>query len=105
MYFVCTHILVLLKKIQMSIEVDSWPYDFPASKDFHSKDQRGNVSGRLLVRDTYDFIHSLPSSDLLTSTSLYIIILMYNAHFYKNSAYLTGTSVELIYLQRVLTWD
>ncbi|KAK1396212.1 hypothetical protein POM88_006075 [Heracleum sosnowskyi] len=40
-------------KTHMSIEVKSWPYDFPASEDFPSKDQRGNVRGRLLVHDMY----------------------------------------------------
>ncbi|PHT50866.1 hypothetical protein CQW23_10613 [Capsicum baccatum] len=35
-------------KIQMQHEVQSWPYSFPASEDFPSADQRGNVSGRLL---------------------------------------------------------
>ncbi|KAK1368885.1 hypothetical protein POM88_034977 [Heracleum sosnowskyi] len=38
---------------KMSIEVKSWPYDFPASEDFPSKDQRGNVCGRLLAHDMY----------------------------------------------------
>jgi rhamnogalacturonan endolyase len=36
---------------QMINEVQSWPYDFPASEDFQSADQRGNVQGRLLIRD------------------------------------------------------
>lgn len=40
-------------KNRMMIEVESWPYDFPASEDFPSSDQRGNVSGRLQVRDRY----------------------------------------------------
>ncbi|XP_042486945.1 probable rhamnogalacturonate lyase B [Macadamia integrifolia] len=40
-------------KIQMMVEVQSWPYSFPASEDFPSSDQRGNVSGRLLVQDRY----------------------------------------------------
>ncbi|OVA15246.1 Rhamnogalacturonate lyase [Macleaya cordata] len=40
-------------KEQMLIEVQSWPYSFPASEDFPSSDQRGTVSGRLLVRDRY----------------------------------------------------
>ncbi|RVW65685.1 Rhamnogalacturonate lyase [Vitis vinifera] len=40
-------------KEQMTIEVQSWPYSFPASEDFPSSDQRGNVSGRLLVQDGY----------------------------------------------------
>ncbi|TXG52634.1 hypothetical protein EZV62_021803 [Acer yangbiense] len=40
-------------KQQMMMEVESWPYDFPASEDFPSLDQRGSVSGRLLVQDRY----------------------------------------------------
>lgn len=40
-------------KIQMMTEVQSWPYSFPASEDFQKSDQRGNVSGRLLVLDRY----------------------------------------------------
>uniref|UniRef100_A0A2C9U1L7 Rhamnogalacturonan lyase domain-containing protein n=1 Tax=Manihot esculenta TaxID=3983 RepID=A0A2C9U1L7_MANES len=39
-------------KEQMLIEVQSWPYSFPASEDFPTCSQRGNVSGRLLVRDS-----------------------------------------------------
>ncbi|GMN40189.1 hypothetical protein TIFTF001_009421 [Ficus carica] len=38
-------------KIQMTTEVQSWPYSFPASEDFQKSDQRGNVSGRLFVLD------------------------------------------------------
>ncbi|CAN6542923.1 unnamed protein product [Malus baccata var. baccata] len=40
-------------KQQMKTEVQSWPYDFPSSEDFLSSDQRGTVTGRLLVRDGY----------------------------------------------------
>ncbi|KAM5575240.1 rhamnogalacturonate lyase [Rosa sericea] len=40
-------------KQQMNDEVERWPYDFPASKDFLSPKQRGTVSGRLLVRERY----------------------------------------------------
>ncbi|KAK9930103.1 hypothetical protein M0R45_027160 [Rubus argutus] len=40
-------------KQQMNNEVQSWPYYFPASKDFLSPNQRGTVSGRLLVHDWY----------------------------------------------------
>ncbi|XP_028060840.1 uncharacterized protein LOC114264424 isoform X1 [Camellia sinensis] len=40
-------------KEQMLIETQSWPYDFPLSEDFPHADQRGTVSGRLLVRDKY----------------------------------------------------
>ncbi|XP_068655984.1 uncharacterized protein [Aristolochia californica] len=50
-------------KIQMEVEVQSWPYSFPVSDDFPTSDQRGSVSGRLLVKDRYlseDYI--LPDS-------------------------------------------
>ncbi|KAL9160710.1 hypothetical protein ABFS82_08G218400 [Erythranthe guttata] len=40
-------------KEQMLIETESWPYDFPKSGDFPYADQRGTVSGRLVVRDSY----------------------------------------------------
>ncbi|PSS30039.1 Rhamnogalacturonate lyase [Actinidia chinensis var. chinensis] len=40
-------------KEQMLIETQSWPYDFPLSEDFPRTDQRGIVTGRLLVRDRY----------------------------------------------------
>ncbi|XVE55639.1 hypothetical protein DITRI_Ditri03aG0174600 [Diplodiscus trichospermus] len=40
-------------KEKMITEVQSWPYAFPASEDFPKSDQRGNVSGRLLVNDRY----------------------------------------------------
>lgn len=35
----------------MNKEVQSWPYDFPASIDFQKSSERGSVSGTLLVRD------------------------------------------------------
>ncbi|KAH0989074.1 hypothetical protein GBA52_000557 [Prunus armeniaca] len=40
-------------KNQMMTEVQKWPYDFPASSEFPPSDQRGNVSGRIQVRDRY----------------------------------------------------
>ncbi|KAK2996013.1 hypothetical protein RJ640_013903, partial [Escallonia rubra] len=40
-------------KKQMLIETKSWPYDFPLSQDFPHANQRGTISGRLLVRDRY----------------------------------------------------
>ncbi|XP_019053046.1 PREDICTED: probable rhamnogalacturonate lyase B [Nelumbo nucifera] len=40
-------------KKQASIQIASWPYSFPASKNFPSLDQRGRISGRLLVEDRY----------------------------------------------------
>ncbi|XP_027333931.1 probable rhamnogalacturonate lyase B isoform X2 [Abrus precatorius] len=38
-------------KYQMNEEVQSWPYDFPASEDFQKSGQRGSVCGTLLVQD------------------------------------------------------
>ncbi|KAG5080959.1 hypothetical protein AAZX31_02G202200 [Glycine max] len=38
-------------KNQMKEEVQSWPYDFPASEDFQKSSQRGSLCGTLLVRD------------------------------------------------------
>ncbi|KAG8383635.1 hypothetical protein BUALT_Bualt04G0034500 [Buddleja alternifolia] len=40
-------------KEQMLIETKSWPYDFPSSEEFLNAEQRGTVSGRLLVHDRY----------------------------------------------------
>ncbi|XP_057975101.1 probable rhamnogalacturonate lyase B isoform X2 [Malania oleifera] len=40
-------------KMQMMVEVESWPYSFPASEDFPQSYQRGNLRGRLLVQDRY----------------------------------------------------
>lgn len=37
----------------MLTELQKWPYDFPASSEFPPSDQRGNVSGRIQVRDRY----------------------------------------------------
>ncbi|BFG19498.1 hypothetical protein CerSpe_057720 [Prunus speciosa] len=52
-------------KQQMEVEVQSWPYDFPASKDFLPSDQRGSVSGRLLVHDRYICDEDLPGNGTL----------------------------------------
>ncbi|THU63920.1 hypothetical protein C4D60_Mb01t20940 [Musa balbisiana] len=38
-------------KKQERVEEGSWPYKFPASKDFQKSEQRGSVSGRLFVVD------------------------------------------------------
>ncbi|THU63922.1 hypothetical protein C4D60_Mb01t20960 [Musa balbisiana] len=38
-------------KKQARVEEGSWPYKFPASMDFQKSEQRGSVSGRLLVVD------------------------------------------------------
>ncbi|KAF5462025.1 hypothetical protein F2P56_018067 [Juglans regia] len=49
-------------KTQMKIEVESWPYHFPASEDFPSSDQRGCVSGRLLIQDRYSSDEWIPAN-------------------------------------------
>ncbi|XP_058190698.1 probable rhamnogalacturonate lyase B isoform X2 [Rhododendron vialii] len=53
-------------KRQMMAEVQSWPYTFPESDDFPSSDQRGNVSGRLVVRDRYI------SKDYISANGAYV---------------------------------
>ncbi|OAY51103.1 rhamnogalacturonate lyase B [Manihot esculenta] len=53
-------------KEQMEIEVQSWPYCFPASEDFQKSDQRGNVSGRLLVKDRF------LSDDYISANGAYV---------------------------------
>ncbi|KAI5654691.1 hypothetical protein M9H77_31878 [Catharanthus roseus] len=40
-------------KNQTEIETKKWPYDFPVSDEFPHADQRGSVSGRLLINDSY----------------------------------------------------
>lgn len=40
-------------KEKMKMEVQSWPYSFPASTDFQKSDQRGTVRGKLMVQDRY----------------------------------------------------
>ncbi|KAM7276394.1 hypothetical protein ACFE04_018260 [Oxalis oulophora] len=40
-------------KEQMFVEVGSWPYHFPKSEDYLKKEQRGTVSGQLLIDDKY----------------------------------------------------
>ncbi|XP_050207274.1 rhamnogalacturonate lyase B-like [Mercurialis annua] len=38
-------------KTQASTEVESWPYDFPQSKDYAHADQRGSVEGTLEIKN------------------------------------------------------
>ncbi|XP_026432925.1 rhamnogalacturonate lyase B-like isoform X2 [Papaver somniferum] len=40
-------------KHQMIVEVENWPYNFPASEDYLKSDQRGAVSGKLVVHNRY----------------------------------------------------
>ncbi|CAA0396356.1 unnamed protein product [Arabidopsis thaliana] len=49
-------------KNQMLTEVQSWPYDFPASEDFPVSDKRGCISGRLLVCDKFLSDDFLPAN-------------------------------------------
>lgn len=53
-------------KRQMNQEVESWPYGFPASEDFPKPDQRGSVSGNLLVQDRYT------SKELIVADGAYV---------------------------------
>ncbi|CAK9186564.1 unnamed protein product [Ilex paraguariensis] len=62
----CATRLTFLTGKQMMTEVQSWPYNFPASEDFQSSLQRGSVSGRLLVRDRYI------SEDYISKHSAYV---------------------------------
>ncbi|KAK7282913.1 hypothetical protein RIF29_12031 [Crotalaria pallida] len=53
-------------KLQMLVEVQSWPYSFPESEDFPKWDERGNVSGRLLVKERY------VSDDYISAKGAYV---------------------------------
>ncbi|KAM6570128.1 hypothetical protein CsatB_018113 [Cannabis sativa] len=53
-------------KIQLMIEEQSWPYSFPASEDYPKSEQRGYVSGRLLVKDRYI------NSDYISANGAYV---------------------------------
>ncbi|KAL9262291.1 Rhamnogalacturonate lyase-like protein [Drosera capensis] len=46
---------------QMTEEVQSWPYDFPASEDFPKANQRANVGGRLFVHDSFVTPEKVPA--------------------------------------------
>ncbi|KAK6150315.1 hypothetical protein DH2020_015247 [Rehmannia glutinosa] len=47
---------------KMQKEVDSWPYDFPLSEDFVKSNQRGAVSGQLLVHDWFINKQAVPGA-------------------------------------------
>ncbi|CAI9758170.1 unnamed protein product [Fraxinus pennsylvanica] len=53
-------------KAQMQKETQKWPYDFPSSEDYPQANQRGTISGRLLVRDRY------LSRELMPAKSAYV---------------------------------
>ncbi|CAF2260110.1 unnamed protein product [Brassica napus] len=45
-----------------SKDIKKWPYNFTNSIDFPASDQRGHVSGRLLVRDRYVRSEDIPAN-------------------------------------------
>ncbi|GKV19907.1 hypothetical protein SLEP1_g30106 [Rubroshorea leprosula] len=49
-------------KKQLMSEVQSWPYNFPASEDFPRSDKRGTISGRLLVKDSFVSGENIPAN-------------------------------------------
>lgn len=58
----------------MRIETSKWPYNFVESTEFPSSEQRGSLSGQLLVRDgfvpllTFVFVHDNNNKHLLQVT-------------------------------------
>lgn len=48
-------------KVQAEAEASKWPYTFPESPYFHKADERGYVTGRLLVRDKYVSYEDMPA--------------------------------------------
>ncbi|XP_043713606.1 rhamnogalacturonate lyase-like [Telopea speciosissima] len=48
-------------KQQMLTEVQNWPYSFPASDDFLSSDQRGDVTGQLSIQDRFLQKENIPA--------------------------------------------
>eukprot|EP01018_Ginkgo_biloba_P036809 Gb_00787 [translate_table: standard] len=40
-------------KNQMQLELEYWPYSFPASENFPKSNERGFVCGRLLIQDRF----------------------------------------------------
>ncbi|XAR62059.1 Rhamnogalacturonan endolyase [Bertholletia excelsa] len=54
----------------MNIEVQSWPYSFATSQDFPKSDQRGQVSGRLLVKDRYVSEEFIPANGAYVGLAL-----------------------------------
>ncbi|XVF61481.1 hypothetical protein PTKIN_Ptkin08bG0133100 [Pterospermum kingtungense] len=53
-------------KRQLNEEIESWPYNFTQSEDFPHAEQRGEVSGQLLVRDPF------VNKELMQAQSAYV---------------------------------
>ncbi|GFP79257.1 rhamnogalacturonate lyase [Phtheirospermum japonicum] len=49
-------------KQRMAEEVNNWPYSFPLLKDFVKSNQRGTISGQLLVQDRFHNEHDVPGA-------------------------------------------
>ncbi|KAL1214218.1 hypothetical protein V5N11_034747 [Cardamine amara subsp. amara] len=49
-------------KNQTMIEEEKWPYKFTTSSDFPASDQRGSVSGRLVVRESFISNKDIPAN-------------------------------------------
>ncbi|VFQ62268.1 unnamed protein product [Cuscuta campestris] len=54
--------LTLWEDAKMQVEVQSWPYMFPRSDDYFLANQRGNVTGKLLISDKYIFNDLIPAN-------------------------------------------
>ncbi|CAI9266407.1 unnamed protein product [Lactuca saligna] len=50
-------------KNQMLDEIGKWPYSFPASKDYHQAEERGMISGKLMVYDRFISNEQKPAID------------------------------------------
>ncbi|XP_015057396.1 probable rhamnogalacturonate lyase B [Solanum pennellii] len=50
-------------KTRMNQEATSWPYEFPVSEDYIKSNQRGTVSGKLFVNDSFISKHIVPASN------------------------------------------
>lgn len=91
----------------MKNEVQSWPYSFPASEDFPQADQRGTISGRLLVQDRYISIHRTATRYLCVVVFLSAISMKLKYQIKTRFCVLEnynceGISVKTVYQQMVL---
>ncbi|KAL3524991.1 hypothetical protein ACH5RR_013363 [Cinchona calisaya] len=78
-------------KEQMLLETESWPYNFPLSEDYPFDHQRGRVSGRLLIKDSYI------SESLITGNAAYVGLAAPGAAGYwqtENKAYQFWTQAD-----------
>ncbi|KAH9320068.1 hypothetical protein KI387_021837, partial [Taxus chinensis] len=57
-------------KQQMLVEVNSWPYRFPASSKFPRTEERGSVCGRLLVKERFTEIEITPANSAFVGLAL-----------------------------------